>query len=154
MIKIVTTSNATPSVQKTSKTLALSIVKVHPSNSNILAEMASENGCRLLQTCDLDSLSKDQIEKLKEVLKAVGWLKLGDKPGLSSSNASELKEKMEKVFGEAVNVFPGGLKLVLHFDRYPPGFGISASYPKGLDTPVLALVKIESESGAIGLERL
>ena len=97
MKKIVTTSNATPSVQKTSKTLALSIVKVHPSNSNILAEMASENGCRLLQTCDLDSLSKDQIEKLKEVLKAVGWLKLGDKPGLSSSNASELKEKMEKL---------------------------------------------------------
>ncbi len=72
-------------------------------------EKAAEKGGRLLETKDLEFISK---EKLRQTLNAEGgYLFLGDKEGLTYKEADILKEKLEGIFGCSVSITTGTSRL-------------------------------------------
>src|SRR5271154_5891666 len=113
-------------IPKEKETLFMRILIGAHANFDRSIEAAKELGHTLLQTKDFDLISKHQVKRVKTAIKEHSWIWLGDEILLNETEIKELKFKLEKIFGENVNLYQNSGKLALDINN--DRWGIDANY--------------------------
>lgn len=106
-----------PAEREVGRPLNVTLLKGQNANFAESAEIAKARGARLIETGDLNLMSREQLTELRDAVKEKGWFWFGDKRGLDQKEARRLKEKLESIFGERVDGYPGTGRLAFGSDQ-------------------------------------